>query len=141
MGTLSHRILTVLTVHAIPAYFDSLNDPKTNLSMRSSRYAREPSPRPAGIVNPPPSSATEYPPFASNEAAAPAIDAVTPAAVDDKTFEWFRFREKEALRRTEEVDDKVKTLSGPRAVTTELATQLGLPASSSYDEVSKKKNI
>lgn len=108
----------------------SLNDPNTNLA--SSTRA------PSG----------ETPPTASGDAdqadAVAVDDAPTPinaASFPDKyqNPEWFQFREKEALSRAE-VDDKVKQLRGAHSATVELATQLGLPACTPFEEVNFVSN-
>lgn len=120
--------------------FQSLNDPRSNLSVRSSSQRRaDPTVQPDGACLPyPPSqlpTTTAKTGDGNNVAPLPPAPPAA-AAVEKKTPEWFQFREKEALRKTE-VDDEVKRLQGPRAVTAELATQLGLPASVSYDEIRK----
>lgn len=72
-------------------------------------------------------------------------EALIPLGIDDPSSEasandWLRFREKEALSRSKEATKeratpggKVRGVHGPATV--ELATQLGLPASATYDEV------
>lgn len=105
---------------------DRLNDPRTNLASTSqSSPTREPLGQDTSPV--------EHKEDVVGEATAPVEEALF--STEARTPDWFQFREKEALSRAE-VDDSVKELRGSHAATVELAIQLGLPASASFDEVS-----
>lgn len=133
---LSYAILRLLLAARSPHVpVASLNDPGTNTAFYQESCRGGDDPR----------ASPSQRPAAEPRVAVFGDEAPIPLGIDDPPFEasandWLRFREKDPLSRSKETTkeratpgEKVRGVHGPATV--ELATQLGLPASATYDEV------